>query len=418
MTQATITAPDVERLWRARPELAHLEQAARARLASPWAVLGATLVNVLSAVPPHIMLPPLVGGAASLNLFVAIVGGSGLGKGAAVSTAAAAFNIVSDAPRLPLGSGEGLAKAIAAKEGIETPDGAKITTTVVHTPSVIFETSEVDQLAALGGRQGATLMPQLRSAWSGETLGASYADQAKAVIIPAHEYRIGLILGVQPRRAGALLDESDGGTPQRFLWLQAADPHARDGDSWPQPHLVPRVEWPALSAYMQVPANVTKEIRANRIRVLNGSGETLNGHLMLTRLKVAAGLAILNGRTDIELDDWDLAGMVIDHSNSTRAFCVRAIRDIELEDAQRKGENRAHADHAASTRTAKLSAVERIANNIAARLEDGQTWTRGELARAQAGRDRAYVDESLGVLVREGRAVKLSPTEFRQAGDP
>ena len=39
-----------------------------------------------------------------------------------------------------------------------------------------FSVPEVDTLTALGNRQGATLMPILRSAWSGEQLSFAYAD--------------------------------------------------------------------------------------------------------------------------------------------------------------------------------------------------------------------------------------------------
>ena len=35
--------------------------------------------------------------------------------------------------------------------------------------------------------------------------------------------RFGLSVGIQPDRAGWLLDEADGGTPQRFLWLPVTD---------------------------------------------------------------------------------------------------------------------------------------------------------------------------------------------------
>src|SRR4051794_32688935 len=42
--------------------------------------------------------------------------------------------------------------------------------------SVLFSVPEVDTLTALGNRQGATLMPILRSAWSGEQLSFAYAD--------------------------------------------------------------------------------------------------------------------------------------------------------------------------------------------------------------------------------------------------
>src|SRR5829696_4341629 len=73
--------------WSSRPVLGHVRDFARARRASPWAVLGAVLVRVTVAVPPFLALPPLVGGPASLNIYVGLVGPSGAGKGAAEAVA-------------------------------------------------------------------------------------------------------------------------------------------------------------------------------------------------------------------------------------------------------------------------------------------------------------------------------------------
>src|SRR5699024_6727136 len=75
---------------------------------------------------------------------------------------------------------------------------------------------------------GSTLMPQLRQLYSGETIGFSNAGKDTRVTVPRHTYRAGLIVGVQPLKAGALLDDADGGTPQRFIWAPVGDPAAPD----------------------------------------------------------------------------------------------------------------------------------------------------------------------------------------------
>lgn len=389
-------------IWQARPALEHIERAARSGLASPWAVLGVALVNVAATVPPHITLPPLIGGPASLNYFAAIVGGSGLGKGAAVAVADRSLSYPMTAPRRPLGSGEGMARAIGHQETIETQDGAKLTTTVIDEPSIVFEASEVDQLAALTGRTGATLMPQLRSAWSGEQLGASYAAREKAVIIGAHDYRLGLILGVQPRRAAALLDEQDGGTPQRFGWFHAADPDARAGLRWPGVREVPKIDWPLSPSCMEIPATAEREIVGNRLRVLHGHGQALDGHAQLTRLKTAALLAVLDGRTDVDEDDWRLAGLVSEHSRQAREVCVRAVREVEIDAAKQRAETRAHAEDA-HEQTREALNLERVARSIETKLADGQPKTRGTINRLLAGRDRHLTDLALTKLVTEKR---------------
>lgn len=412
--------PDPETIWSRRASLSTLHDFARAYLASPWAVLAVTLARTTATVPPHITLPPLVGGRGSLNLFVAVVGASGLGKGAATAVSHSALALGQDIPMLPIGSGEGMAKAIGHREVVDVEGQPKYWITVIDNPSVIFEASEVDQFAAQGGRSGSTLFSQIRSAWSGEVIGATYATAEKAVTIPAHDYRCCFIVGVQPRRSGALLHESDGGTPQRFLWLPAADPLARDGVKIPEQMMLPKIDWPLNPMHMEVPKEAARAIRQNRIKALKGASDVLDGHMMLTRLKTAAALAVLDGRTDVDSEDWDISELIMQKSADTRDLCVQELRAVETEAAARRGEDRAHADAAHESKRAelKLRPATRVAINISERLADGETWTRGALNRKQTSADRKYVDEALAILVREERAVKVSDTEYRGHGDP
>ncbi len=69
-------------------------------------------------------------------------------------------------------------------------------------------------------------MPELRKLWMGEQLGFNNASKATRSILAAHSYRASLIVGVQPIKAGPLLDDADGGTPQRFMFLPVGDPDA------------------------------------------------------------------------------------------------------------------------------------------------------------------------------------------------
>ena len=68
--------------WHARSELTYIHDYARACQVSPWALLSVVLARVCAAVPPHVATQPLYGNApGTLNLFVAVLGGSGDGKG-------------------------------------------------------------------------------------------------------------------------------------------------------------------------------------------------------------------------------------------------------------------------------------------------------------------------------------------------
>jgi hypothetical protein len=75
--------PMLEEFWDARPVLRHIRDFARARRVGPWALLGCVLVRVVAAVPPNVVLPAMIGGNASLNLFLGVVSVSGGGKGTA-----------------------------------------------------------------------------------------------------------------------------------------------------------------------------------------------------------------------------------------------------------------------------------------------------------------------------------------------
>ena len=190
----------------------HIYNAALARMAAPWATLTYCAARALTLVPPHIKLPEnLVGGPGSLNWFAAVVSKSGGGKGVAE---AVSRELVPGVPAVRnLGSGEGIVKAYQVDA-----DGR------LEHSAILFNVAEIDTMTALRDRSASTTMGTLREVFSGGTLGFSYAGKGKDGHVEAHKYRMTLITAVQPRRAGGLLDDSAGGTPQRFMWFPADDP--------------------------------------------------------------------------------------------------------------------------------------------------------------------------------------------------
>ena len=393
-------APDLlEAFWAARPELEHLRTFARARMCSPWAVFGVALMRVITAVPPFVVLPPIVGGHASLNSFIALVGRSGGGKGSSERCAADAID-VGEVYAATVGSGEGIPHLYAHREkgGI-----------VRDRDAVMFTISEIDTLAALGSRQGATLLPQLRSAWSGEQLGFGYADPTKRIPIHAHTYRMTVSAGVQPARSGALLDDSDGGTPQRFLWFPTTDPHAPDVRPEAPAPLVWRAprRWPTAGHHglveVVLPAVAEELVVSNRISILKGQGEALDGHALQARLKVAAGLALLSGRAVVDEDDWSLSGTVMAVSDATRATCVAhlAADKARAHLARSIGDG----DRAVIVADRLHDAMrKRVANVIVRKLRKaGGPVAGGEIRRAITSADRAAFEDALDALEAAGQ---------------
>lgn len=385
--------------WDARPYLAHLRVFALARMCSPWAVLGVALLRALAVVPPNVVLPALIGGSGSLNLFAALVGPSGVGKGAAESAAA-------DAIRWPtiytasVGSGEGIAHQYAhrGKEDV-----------IMDRFSVLFTCPEVDTLAALGSRQGATLLTQLRSAFSGERLGFGYADALKRIPIERHGYRLGLICGVQPEKAGPLINDSDGGTPQRFIWLRATDPAiTATPPELPEPMAFTMPEWNLIGVdladggrrHIAVPAEVADTIRTNHAARARGEGDALDGHALFAREKVAYALAVLDGRPVMTAEDWQLSGVIMAVSDRTRAAIQNTLTMSERR--AEEGRKAVIAGRAVATDEAVIEAATRrvVANvrrYLAADLEIG--WSD---LRRKVGRDVAYLGEAVHRLAAIG----------------
>lgn len=401
-TAPAATDANPDDLWTARPVLAHLHTYARARRACPWAVLGVTLVRVVVAVKPYVVLPALIGGHASLNLFVGIVADSGGGKGAAEATAEAAINL-GHIDTWNVGSGEGIAHLFMSRKTIRG-QGRVLQQ---HADAVLMSAAEIDTVTALADRQGSTILAELRKAWMGETLGFAYADPDKRLPVKAHTYRLGLVTGIQPARAGRLLGDTDGGTPQRFLWLPAADPDAPDQAppaperlGWRVPRL-PQAEHGTQRAILPVCDQARNTIDAARVARLRGQGDALDGHALLNRLKTAAALALLDSRAEVTDDDWHLAGIVQAVSDRTRTRIVDDLARATADRNRRRGE--AEAERAiVVTERIDDHAVKRVARTITRKLADGPMG-QADLRRALTSRDRPYYEAALDRLREAGQ---------------
>ncbi|WP_208651353.1 hypothetical protein [Gordonia alkanivorans] len=317
--------------WEARPVLVHVRDFARARRVPPLAMLSSLIARAVGSLDPNVVGPAVIGGHSSLNLAVALVGPSGFGKGATEAAAREATNLPL-IPELPLGSGEGMARTFAAND-----EGAQ------DIRAAIFTASEVDGLAALGARTGATVMAVFRQAISGESIGSANAQKHTRVIVPAHGYRAVFTIGVQPERAGSLLGDT-AGTAQRILWVPTADPDApRIRPPEPERWTVPRTLVPSdRRTVLELPAAAIEAMESTQLAKLHGDPDVdpLDGHALLTRAKVAAGLMVLDGRMHTVTDeDWQLAGVLMRESDRTRERIAATLQDS----ARRSNRAKAHA---------------------------------------------------------------------------
>lgn len=358
------------------------------------------LVRAAATIPIECTLPPIVGGKMSPNLFLALVGGSGGGKGASEGAAEDAVTFLTPTgepyplPKLPIGSGEGIARTFMGD-----PED--------RVWSAIFGAPEVSTLGALFQRAGSTLEGEVRKMYSGEQLGFTNSQKHTRTLVKAHDYRAGMILGVQPRLAQALMAGADGGTPQRFIWMPTTDPGAPDEPPvCPEPKVIVS---PSATGCIRVPQEARGAIRRHRLAVLRDEPleDPLAGHKMLTQLKVATALAVLDHREGqghreghrlaVSPEDWQLAGTVMAVSDRVAAQVLDEMHSAEMEAAAQRGKLTGISQHAArSTATGMVAEEERVAKVIVRKLARcGGSASRREAREAVASRDRHLLADAL-----------------------
>lgn len=441
---------DVVDPWRSRAELTSLRQAGRSRLTGAHAILGVALTDVLARVPYFVTLPATVGGRQPLNLFCSVVGGSGKGKGKALAVARDWLAISGDEIYTgKLGTGQGITAEYKRMEHEDPDDQSTPKVMRQYRHAVIFENSEVDGLTAHAGMTGSNLLSELKCAYSGEMLGNSYADQEKRRLIPKLNYRLCVIMGVQPKNARGIFDDTDGGTPQRFVWVRMRDDDdqehreavKREGEAalpeWPGqwtltlPEVLDPRGTPSdgtlygeqLLARPSTPpggkrepweyVDVALSPRAHRDTIAlhmasycddDDMTSALNSHGNLTRLRVAVAFAWLNGRADMNDADWWLSGWFMHRSDSVRDEVCKILRKEDQDAAERAIKFKAR--EAVVVQDAQHDkAVTRVAARFLRELATGEK-TRTDLRRVLPSRDKQFIDEALERLIGAGEVRK------------
>lgn len=302
--------------WECRPFLSHMRAFAQARLAGPYATLLVALTQVSGAIDYRWVLPPTVGRAAPLNLYTCLVGDSSGGKGAATGAAQDAIQFVNADPaewHKP-GSGEGLVSLYIKSD----KDGEEIIRR-----AVILDVPEAAQLKSLVQRRGQTFDSLITSGWSGEPLGFSYRSVDSRGTVPKLAYRLSMVIGAQFGMAESILAMEQIGLPQRMMWSSVFDPHPVDVDE-PDPFPIVLPELPALIPPEGVRVSLAPiakaRVRDVRKQALRGEGlpDGIEGHDLQTRLRVACVLAFVDGRSEMNDEDWELSDHLFRISRDAR----------------------------------------------------------------------------------------------------
>ena len=382
------------------PYLRHIRQAAHALRVAPDAVLVATLCRVAAATPPttYIDTPEPT----PLNLIGALIAAPGNGKSLANSTA---FRLVPDLglgvnDSLPLGTGEGLVESYFESVSVinDTGKGKHIEKRQAF-KSGYFYCDEGETLFTLTTRKGATILQTLRTAWSGGVLGNTNANVETRRKLERNSYRACVVVAFQPSCGSALVADSHGGTPQRFIFASATDID--------MPTIAPSV--PDVLGYeatnqllaIQVHAEILRELDTNKVNRARGTVQVdpLDTHVDYNRLRVAAIFALLDRRQFIDLSHWNLATMALDNSRQVRRTLDSWATLNRRDEVDAQENERDYIDGQRETNKHTRN-VKRLTENITRMVEK----LPGKLTPAQAlsrlGRDRGLVlDDELMTAV-------------------
>jgi hypothetical protein len=291
------------------------------------------------------------------------------------------------------GSGEGMIEAYNRKTDPQD-----------HVTAILFSVDEIDSIASMQARAGQTTMSVIRSGFSGETLGYSYRGRASEKV-EAHSYRMTMTVSVQPERAGGLFAGASGGTPQRFMWFPGRDKRIKAACApWPtdteaRRRILPPVSRGLPYGGMAIPPEAEALIRLTREQSMNGDDNALDGHSVFCREKFAYALAIFDGRTTMNSDDWKLAGIAAAVSDWCRLRAQNALTKAETAMAAERGRLRGVEGYEAEiSRSVTASEdIKQILKWAVGKLQaaEGRRIKKRDLRNASTGRYRAKLTEAM-----------------------
>lgn len=436
-------APDVKRarlanlpedFWDARERFQRIRQAAWRNGASGDVALLTVLCRCAAMVSPKLTFD-LGRGEGSLSLFGGAIGGTGTGKSTSVEAGqgiviAPAYLVDQDGEidpdkfkdGIPLGSGEGLAEAYMGTVERETGEvhtratgraskGDPVTEKVraqvrAH---VFYYVDEGEVLTKAGNeRKGTTIWQALRTAWVGGPLGQQNARDETTRLIGRRKYSLGMVVGYQPETVQVLLADGGPGTPQRFLWSSAIDPQLPMARPEPmRPFWLPLSDEQGqpVSGLITGPQWLADELWSTRVNVVHGDEvvDQMDSHRDLMRCKLAALLAVVDGRMVVTDEDWQLAGVVWETSCAIRDQMMEFGRRTLRMQAERQ--TAIHVEREERVHVARISAdgaVERVARWIGRRVHERneagrQAETRAAVRHGLSAEDRKFFDPAFDV---------------------
>lgn len=390
--------------WYSRPELKSVYENSRRTMIAPWTALGLALCRSLVSIPYWVQYQSFMG-FAPLNIGAVFIGDSGGGKSRLSGLVDASLPFVGmyvpDFKMYEVGSGEAIADVYAhPAEKDDFERGIFRGDLVWHNQSHarMFAFDEVGRMFKMGNRDsGSTIFEYVKSGLSGGPLGRHLAKGAGTQLNPG-EYRFAFTTNAQPSRSGVLLnqDEIEGGFPGRLLWFETRDPRAviEQDESPIVPYPIPSIDWRDIRVIDRLP-QMDEAHRRDRALYHTDQRDPLDGHLNLLRAKVAIALMRLNSRTELNDEDWDLSGVVMDESVRVRKWVQQVLAMKNREADKARGESIARQQAAAQEATTTLR-MKRICDNLRRYQAEGvppNMWRR-----KLNSDDRPYYDDALALM--------------------
>lgn len=399
-------------VWERRSWLRAIRDRAHETTAVPDATLGAALSIYAASVDHQIKIRTGIKDDLGLSLLIGVVGGSGLGKSTGWKLARRDFAPL-DAPRpKPTPTGEGLAEALMGwTEHTEPSTGKTFKKHEQVRHNALFTIGEGAAMNVTMERSGATLGPTLRQVFSDEDLGTTTASEERHRDVPGGSYTMGVVVLYQETTAMKIINDTDTGTAQRFLWFAGHSPSAPPSGLIQAPRMVspnvttlPREQRidGSENYVLAVEPAITEKLRAEDAEKRDAyslGDANRDSQKPAVVAKVAALACLIEGRTLVTADDWSLAEEIYASS--------RAVQDelIELAEEQDRAKRRevaakaGEADHVRKSFRAVVKVVAEVITRKARKL--GRPITKREITQSVTPKKRAYISEALDMAVHE-----------------
>ena len=181
---------------------------------------------------------------------------------------------------------------------------------------------------------------------------------------------------------------------------------------WEPPGLVPDLAYSDGPHVMEVWRGAWEAIDAAQVAANRNRVDDIETHSLYVRLKVAAGLALLDGSDKVRESDWELSGFVMRISKRTRrmveGYLAQKACDANKARARAEGE-RIHI----AGKTAQVLENTDIAARVLSIIKDGEWWRAGAISQKLSKGQNEGLEVVLNALVQAG---KIESQQVRKRG--